>query len=187
MTVKECYEIFLRHIDRATNGGKILEDRKKEDYKDKFFYLLNPALEYICSILKPSKKFNFNLEDGSYSIRLPDDFYKIEKVKFNGEVYKDYYMVENIMYSKSGNGFYEIVYNYLPKLPGEISENDVIDIPRRCETLLPLKIAADCIKTEDGELSSYLMNIFNSEIENFCKEKGFFNNVSNLQRVFSIG
>ncbi len=186
MTVKECYDIFLRHIDRATSGGKALEDRKKEDFKDKFLHLLNPALEYICSIMNPVKKFNFTLEDGSYSIRLPDDFYKIIRVRFNGEIYTDYYMVENVMYSKSGNGFYEIVYSYISKLPGDINDNDVIDIPRRCEMLLPLKIASDCIKTEDSALSAYLMNIFNSEIENLCREKGFFDNFKGLQRLFSI-
>ncbi len=187
MTVKECYDIFLRHIDRATRGGNSLDERKVADFKDKFYYFLNPALEYICSVMKPVKKFTITLEDQRDNIRLPDDFYKIIKIMRNGGEYTDFYMVENVIYTKNNDGLYEIIYSYIPKLPGDINENDVIDIPRRCEVLLPLKIASDCVKTEDSALSSYFMNIFNNEIQNLSEEKGFSDCFNKFERLFEIG
>ncbi|MBR4949933.1 MAG: hypothetical protein IKZ25_04065 [Clostridia bacterium] len=186
MTVKECYDIFLRHIDRATSGGVSLDERKVADFKDKFYYFLNPALEYICSVMKPIKKFTVILDDQKDNIRLPDDFFKIIKIMRGGKEYTDFYTVENVIYPKNNDGLFEIIYSYIPKLPGNIAEKDVIDIPRRCEVLLPLKIASDCVKTEDSALSAYFMNIFNSEIQNLSEEKGFIDYSNKIERLFFV-
>lgn len=185
ITVDECRKQFLRHIDEATNKGKDLLPKKNADSKDKFRYLLNPAVADIANKIKIYKtKTFYELEKDTYTgnsvFKLPADLITVEAIYLNGQKHERYEIrLPNKLYLDTTADSIDITYTYVPEKITiyDNTEDETInakneekflkqeiDLPNNICYLVALKIAGEALKAENMSLSNYLLNNYNDEI-----------------------
>ena len=196
MTKQDAEKLALRVLDEATINGQPAGVELTADYTDKFNYFLNDALVFIANLFPLSKSISIKEYEpvqirGPYiRVELPEDCMKIRNVMAydsNGS-YQDVEYIEDtnisILINKNIIDNYsnvEINYNKFPeRVAFDAEDNTVLDIVRKAEGLLPLKLAVDA--TAGSEETSVISAFLNSKLDNLI-----LNLLGDGEKAYSFG
>lgn len=198
MTKGEAKKLALRWLDEATINGQNASVELTADLTDKFNYMLTGVLSYIAEFFKLEKQYTVTEKDGTPKggyIRfvMPDDYKGLSRVA----VYDNdgYYELEDF-YPESRNIFLlpkgitgNIEFNYYAEPAAvDITADDstVLDIVKRAEPLLPLKLAIDATAgSEDtSALSAYLDSKFSNMLANLLQNE--ITVYTSIKRIYAM-
>lgn len=196
MTKLEAKELALRILDEATINGQPAGVELTADYTDKFNYFLNDALVFIANLFPINQtvsiKFytDYQVRGPYVKVELPDDCMKIRNViayDSNGSYQNVEYIEDtnvSILVNKNIMDSYssvELNYNRLPEpVTFDADDETVLDIVRKAEGLLPLKLAVDA--TAGNEETSAISSFLNSKLDNLI-----INLLGDGEKAYSFG
>lgn len=195
MTKLEAKELALRVLDEATINGQPAGVELTADYTDKFDYFLNDALVFIANIFPIHSSISIKFYT-PYQVRgpyvrvdYPEDIIKIRNVvAYSDKGYEDVQYIEDSensilveRYILDSYTAVEMNYNRLPEtITFDAPDDTVLDIPRKAESILPLKLAIDA--TAGNEETSAISAFLNSKLDNLI-----VNLMGDGEKAYSFG
>ena len=198
MTKGEAKNLALRWLDEATINGQPVSSELTADLEDKFDYMLNGVLSYLATFFKVDKTYTTEIQEGVKKSRyrqfeMPDDYRGLKNIV----VYNDssYAEIENYIAEQDGvfllpdNLTGTIEFNYYGE-PARVeviaSETAVLEVARKAEALVPLKLAIDATagSEETSALSAYLNGVFSNMLANIIQ--GETSTYKGVTRVYAM-
>lgn len=203
MTKQDAKELALRILDEATINGQPAGVELTADYTDKFDYFLNDALVFIANLFPlnttVSIKFYtpYQVRGPYVRVELPDDCLKIRNIiaydsdgGFQDVEYKEDTETSVLVSKATMDKFpnIDLTYNRLPEeVAPDAPDDTVLDISRKAEGFLPLKLAVDATagNEETASISSFLSSRLDNSFVNLLGD-GDKSYAVEVERVYYI-
>lgn len=198
MTKSDAKEKALRWLDEATINGLEVSMDQKADLLDKFDFFLNDALCFLAGFFRLEGQLILDPANGEkkgnyLKYTMPEDFLDFDKiVVYEGDSYRELkdYKTEGekeFLIPASCTGTVQVQYfRYPAQTDPDAQDSTTLDIAKKAELLLPLKLAVDATAgSEDtAQVSAYLDGKFSNFLANLLGSQRF--PTPQIERIYSM-